>query len=58
MSIVRKLLGAPDELARNPHYGSGAAMKLYRHIRVEAAERSPEFKDLTGKLRRNKKEAS
>lgn len=53
-SIIRTLLGPPDEMARNPHYLMGGRMKVYSHGRVHAAEQLPDFKELTAKLPRNK----
>ena len=56
-------LGAPDRLARNPHYRSGAEMRLYLRTRVEAVRNTetylrsrmkrrnrPEYLDLARKL--------
>ncbi|MFI6036905.1 hypothetical protein ACIBBD_22565 [Streptomyces sp. NPDC051315] len=42
--MVRQLLGEPDLLGVNPHVGSAPRTRLYRVERVEAAERSDEFR--------------
>jgi hypothetical protein len=38
--LITSLLGAPDQLAANPHYRAAAPMRLYRRERVEAVEAS------------------
>jgi hypothetical protein len=42
--LIGKLLGAPDQLERNPHYGSGPKMRLYARARILQAEASPDFR--------------
>ncbi|WP_227025971.1 hypothetical protein [Streptomyces fodineus] len=42
--MVRRLLGGPDLLRSNPHFGSAPRTRLYRLDRVEAAERGEEFR--------------
>jgi len=42
--IVRQLLGEPDLLRVNPHSQAAPRIRLYRVERVEAAERSEEFR--------------
>lgn len=44
--IVRRLLGAPDRLSVNPRFRSAPHTRLYRTERVEAAERSEEFREV------------
>lgn len=41
---VRRLLGAPDRLSVNPRFRSAPHTRLYRAERVDAAERSEEFR--------------
>ena len=41
--MVKRFLGEPDIIAPNPYYTSGSPMQLYEPVRVEAAERTPEF---------------
>ena len=41
--LIGKLLGAPDQLERNPHHRSGPKMRLYARTRVLKAEASPNF---------------
>jgi hypothetical protein len=42
--MVRQLLGEPDLLRVNPHFRAAPRIRLYRVERVEAAERSEEFR--------------
>lgn len=42
--MVRQLLGEPDLLRTNPHFRSAPQTRLYSVERVEAAERSEEFR--------------
>jgi len=42
--MVRQLLGEPDLLRVNPHSQAAPRIRLYRVERVEAAERSEEFR--------------
>jgi hypothetical protein len=42
-TTVEALLGAPDQLRPNPHHPEAPPMRLYRTVRVNAAERSPQF---------------
>ncbi|MEV6543190.1 hypothetical protein [Streptomyces sp. NPDC051665] len=42
--MVRQLLGEPDLLRVNPHVRAAPRIRLYRVERVEAAERSEEFR--------------
>ena len=42
--MVRQLLGEPDLLRVNPHFQAAPRIRLYRVERVEAAERSEEFR--------------
>jgi hypothetical protein len=42
--MVHRLLGAPDRLALNPRFRAAPPARLYRVERVEAAERSEEFR--------------
>ncbi|MFJ9816359.1 hypothetical protein ACIRU3_14015 [Streptomyces sp. NPDC101151] len=44
--LVRRLLGEPDLLRGNPYSASAPRTRLYRVERVEAAERSAEFRAL------------
>lgn len=44
-TLVRDLLGDPDELRLNRYRKSNAPMQLYLLARVEAAEARPEFSD-------------
>ncbi|MFF4354148.1 hypothetical protein [Streptomyces sp. NPDC001530] len=43
-AIVHRLLGPPDRLGVNPRFRSAPYTRLYRAERVEAAERSEEFR--------------
>lgn len=43
-ALVRRFLGEPDKLARNPHYRKAAPMRLYLLARVVSAEGADEFK--------------
>ncbi|MDC0769445.1 hypothetical protein [Streptomyces sp. HD] len=43
-AMVRKLLGEPDLLRSHPHFRSATQTRLYSIERVEAAERSEEFR--------------
>ncbi|MDO0915760.1 hypothetical protein QQM39_34535 [Streptomyces sp. DT2A-34] len=43
-SMVRQLLGEPDMLAGHPIFRSAPRTRLYRMERIEAAERSEEFR--------------
>jgi hypothetical protein len=43
-SLIKKLLGHPDQLERNPHHRSGPKMRLYARTRVLQAEASPDFR--------------
>ncbi|WP_234336916.1 hypothetical protein [Streptomyces xylophagus] len=42
--MVRQLLGEPDQFRVNPHFRAAPRTRLYRVERVEAAERSEEFR--------------
>lgn len=42
--MVRQLLGEPDLLRTNPHFKSAPQTRLYAVERIEAAERSDEFR--------------
>ena len=42
-SMIRDLLGTPDDLRDNPYYRSADPMRLWCLQRVEAAEAAPEF---------------
>ncbi|MFJ9377519.1 hypothetical protein [Streptomyces sp. NPDC101455] len=42
--MVRQLLGEPDLLRVNPHFRAAPGIRLYCVARVEAAERSEEFR--------------
>ncbi|MFJ3668537.1 hypothetical protein ACIPSE_19045 [Streptomyces sp. NPDC090106] len=42
--MVRRLLGEPDLLLRNPHFPSAPQSRLYRLERIEEAERTEEFR--------------
>ena len=42
--LVRRLLGEPDLLRPHPFVRAAPPIRLYRVERVEAAERSPEFR--------------
>ncbi|MDV9178494.1 hypothetical protein R6V09_51285, partial [Streptomyces sp. W16] len=42
--MVRRLLGEPDQFRVNPHFRAAPRTRLYRVERVEAAERSEEFR--------------
>ncbi|MGI5453928.1 hypothetical protein ACQEWB_12285 [Streptomyces sp. CA-249302] len=44
VGMVRQLLGAPDLLRTNPYFRTGPQTRLYAVKRVEAAERSEEFR--------------
>ncbi|MGW0820535.1 hypothetical protein [Streptomyces sp. NPDC002845] len=44
---VRRLLGAPDRLSVNAQFRTAPQVRLYRVERVEAAERSQEFREMT-----------
>ena len=44
LALVKKVLDPPDATKSNPHYKSAAPMRLYTASRVEAAERSEEWK--------------
>jgi hypothetical protein len=47
--LIEKLLGAPDQLERNPHHRSGPKMRLYARARVLQAEASPDdFRAMQG----------
>jgi hypothetical protein len=48
-SMVRRLLGAPDRLSVDPRARAAPPIRLYRLERVEAAERSEEFRAALGK---------
>jgi hypothetical protein len=47
--MVRRLLGAPDRLSVDPRARAAPPIRLYRLERVEAAERSEEFRTALGK---------
>ena len=51
---IRRFLISPDKTVPNPHYSSGADMKLYLLSRVESIEQSTEYKSFceTNKKRR------
>jgi hypothetical protein len=42
--MIRKLLGGPNAFVTNPHYPSGAEMRLYYLLRVEAVEATSDFR--------------
>ena len=46
--LIEKLLGAPDQLERNPHYRGGPKMRLYARTRVLQAEASAAFRAVQG----------
>ncbi len=41
--LIEKLLGPPDQTARNPVYRSKTPVKLWHRLRVEVSEKNPEF---------------
>lgn len=45
--MVRQLLGDPDQFRVNPHVRAAPRIRLYRVERVEAAERSEEFRTVS-----------
>lgn len=44
--LIKRLLGEPDILKKNPVFRSKAPMKLYDSERVEPLEKTDEFQDL------------
>jgi hypothetical protein len=46
--LIKKLLGDPDQLERNPHHRSGPKMRLYARTRVLQAEASAAFRAVQG----------
>lgn len=54
---IKKFLGEPDELVKNPHYLSAAAMRLYALERVYATESTPEFQEWQQKYLKRKESA-
>jgi ribosomal protein S13 len=52
---IRDFLGSPDRRKKNPHYSTGAKMKLYDMERVRRTEATPKFQEwLAGSLKRQK----
>lgn len=56
-TLIRRYLGEPDALKRNPHYRSAAPVQLYILSRVEGAEATPEFQNASEKSRRRREGA-
>ena len=54
---IKRFLKSPDKTVPNPHYRSGADMKLYLLIRVERTEQSSEYL-LFCELNKNRKQGS
>ena len=44
-SLIKKFLGKPDKLSKNPHYACAAPVNLYDLERVIAVENTAEFKE-------------
>jgi hypothetical protein len=60
-ALIARFLGAHDDERPNPHYRSGAPMRLYAWDRVVAAEATDEFKaaaDEVGRRRSSRKLAA
>ena len=56
-SLVRKLLGDPDEKACNPHYICAAPQRLYLRTRVKKVEASSIFETEIVEVRKRKEKA-
>lgn len=56
-SLVRKLLGDPDENACNPHFICAAPQRLYLRTRVKKVEASAAFKAEIAKVRKRRRKA-
>ena len=50
--LIRDVLGEPDSLARNPHYGNAPPMKLYDLERVKECEKNITLPDKALRTRR------
>ena len=57
-TLIRQLLGAPDNTRRNPYAGSAAPMRLYARTRVEAVEASPAWPTVQERVAQRKAAAA
>lgn len=48
-ALIVRFLGGPDLMVPNPHYRSGPKMRLYRLARVETAEQSSGYREVSAK---------
>lgn len=57
-SMIKNILGEPDDYMENPHYKYAAAMKLWTVKRVQNAERRKVFKEAAAKYAARKNGAA
>lgn len=57
-TLIKKHIGDPDTYSRNPHYRSGADMKLYSLSKIQCLESKPEIRTAIDKVLKKRTDAA